>query len=78
MVAPRAYASPPPYWGYGGWGYGGWGYPGGYTYGYGYRTLPPAGFGSPYYSGYNDPYYGAYGPGVQEFLDLGGADFYGW
>ena len=45
--------------------------------GYGY-DLPPYGFGSRYYSGYNDPLLPTYGPGVQEFLLFGGADFYGW
>ena len=56
--------------------------PVGYTYGYrgyGYGyDLPPYGFGSRYYSGYNDPLLPTYGPGVQEFLLYGGADFYGW
>ena len=58
--------------------YGGFGYPGyGYYGAYG-RPLAPYGFGSPYYSGYNDPYFHGDGPGVQEFLLFGGADFYGW
>jgi hypothetical protein len=53
------------------------------AYGYGYRpyygwSLPPYGFGSPYYNGYNDPYYYSYGPGVRQFLRMGGANFYGW
>lgn len=54
-------------------------------FGYGYGTLgrraydlPPYGFGNPYYSGYNDPLLPTYGPGIQEFLKFGGADFYGW
>jgi hypothetical protein len=41
-------------------------------------SLPPYGFGSPYYNGYNDPYAYQYGPGVRQFLRFGGADFYGW
>jgi hypothetical protein len=51
-----------------------------YASGYwgGLRYQPPMGFGSPYYNGYNDPYFRSYGPGVQEFLRFGGADFYGW
>ena len=43
-----------------------------------YRPLPPYGFGSPYYNGYNDAYSWRYGPGVGQFLRMGGADFYGW
>jgi hypothetical protein len=43
-----------------------------------YRPLAPYGFGNRNYTGYNDPYYYSYGPGVREFLDFGGADFYGW
>ena len=58
--------------------YGGYyGYGRGY-YGGGYRPLAPYGFGNRNYNGYNDPYYRSYGPGVQEFLRFGGADFYGW
>jgi hypothetical protein len=71
--APQAWAAPPPYYapyyGYGGYGPGYWASP---------RRLQPMGFGSPYYNGYNDPYYPTYGPGVREFIDFGGADFYGW
>ncbi len=68
---PRAWSVPPPvpY------------YSGGYGFGYrpyAWRVLPPYGFGSPYYNGYNDPYYYSYGPGVRDFLRMGGADFYGW
>lgn len=64
-----SYWATPPYYAPYGYGYGAshWGY-----------EMPPVGFGSPYYSGYNDPYFGLYGPGVQEFLYFGGADFYGW
>lgn len=43
-----------------------------------YTDIPPYGFGSRYYNGYNDPAFPTYGPGVQEFLYFGGADFYGW
>ena len=56
-------------------------YPGPYVPSYGayyYGGLPPYGFGSPYYSGYNDVYSYRYGRGVNDFLRLGGADFYGW
>jgi len=66
---PRAWAVPPPppvY--YANPWYGGY---------YG-RVLPPYGFGSPYYNGYNDPYFYSYGPGMRQFLQFGGADFYGW
>jgi hypothetical protein len=46
---------------------------------YGSTLQPvPFGFGSRYYNGYNDPYFNSYGPGVQSFLQWGGADFYGW
>lgn len=48
-----------------------------YVYGPAY-DLPPYGFGSRYYNGYNDPALPTYGPGVQEFIHFGGADFYGW
>lgn len=48
-----------------------------YRYG-AYYDLPPYGFGDRYYNGYNDPAFPTYGPGVQEFLYFGGADFYGW
>jgi hypothetical protein len=30
------------------------------------------------YNGYNDPYLYNYGPGMRQFLQFGGADFYGW
>ena len=72
--AQRQWTVPPPYYGPGAY-YGS-------PYGYGrYGSLyamPPYGFGSRYYNGYNDPAFPTYGPGVQEFLRFGGADFYGW
>ena len=43
-----------------------------------HTDLPPYGFGNRFYNGYNDPAFPTYGPGVQEFLYFGGADFYGW
>lgn len=52
-------------------------YPNPYRFGP-YTDVPPYGFGSRYYNGYNDPAFPTYGPGVQEFLYFGGADFYGW
>lgn len=59
--------------------------PAAFGYGYSYRgypgagyDLPPYGFGQPGYTGYNDPLLPTYGPGMQEFLMFGGADFYGW
>jgi hypothetical protein len=68
--AQRNWTPPPPYYG-----------PGAY-YGEPYYgslyAIPPYGFGSRYYNGYNDPAFPTYGPGVQEFLYFGGADFYGW
>ena len=69
--------SPPGYWGAVppagfGYGYSYWGSP---RSGY---DLPPYGFGQPGYTGYNDPLLPTYGPGVQDFLRFGGADFYGW
>lgn len=63
-VAP-SYQATPPFYPYGGL------YQGGYA-------PPPVGFGSPYYNGYADPNYGFYGPGVRQFLNYGGTDFYGW
>lgn len=63
LPAPPAYVAPPLH-GFGAAWYG--------------SPLPPIGFGSPYYNGYSDPNYPLYGPGVREFLDFGGADFYGW
>jgi len=87
VYVPPSYGAVPPLYGYGygGYGYGGFGY-GGFGYGYGLGSgyygraywPPPAGFGSPFYNGYNDPNYPLYGPGVREFLNWGGADFYGW
>ena len=71
--AQRQWSVPPPYYGPGGY-YGIYGYgPYGSLY-----AIPPYGFGSRYYNGYNDPAFPTYGPGVQEFLYFGGADFYGW
>jgi len=69
-TAPAMPAYPYPY----GTSYGGFG--AGY-YGRAYWP-PPVSFGSPFYNGYNDPNYALYGPGVREFLQYGGADFYGW
>jgi hypothetical protein len=74
--APQAWVVPP-YYGYGGYsgpysGYGSY-----YRPYYGW-SIPPYGFGSPYYNGYNDPNFYSYGPGMREFLQMGGADFYGW
>lgn len=57
--------------------YGGYGYYGGPYYRSPYTDLPPYGFGVrglPYGYGFS-PYYG---PGVNEFLYFGGADFHGW
>ena len=64
---PSGWAVPPPAY-----------YPSPWYGGYYGRALPPYGFGSPYYNGYNDPYFYSYGPGMREFLQFGGADFYGW
>jgi hypothetical protein len=68
--AQRQWSVPPPYYGPGAY-YGAPYYPS-------YYAMPPYGFGSRYYNGYNDPAFPTYGPGVQEFLYFGGADFYGW
>lgn len=53
------------------------GYYGGPSYRSPYTDLPPFGFGVrglPYGFGFSP----SYGPGVNEFLYFGGADFYGW
>jgi len=70
VYVPPSYVPVPPLTAYG-YGYGPF-------YGGGGYLPPPIGFGSPYYNGYGDPAYPLYGPGVQDFLRFGGADFYGW
>jgi hypothetical protein len=83
---PDAPYSPLPHGGYVCQAPGGWAvlpYSSCRTYPYPYRphlgwSLPPYGFGSPHYNGHNDPYNYSYGPGVRQFLQMGGANFYGW